>query len=128
MCVCLLFIFKTRERKREIEILNVSNKNRVMLMSVFKVLFKNPIKESFYEKRKKQLLFWQLFLFLIKAMSKIYLIEFLTNTLRALISISHKILKDVNKLSYKALSIFVCILNEFKSFVSFFISHSILYK
>ena len=57
MCVCLLFIFKTRERKREIEILNVSNKNRVMLMSVFKVLFKNPIKESFYEKRKKQLMF-----------------------------------------------------------------------
>ena len=57
MCVCLLFIFKTRERKREIEILNVSNKNRVMLMSVFKVLFKNLIKESFYEKRKKQLMF-----------------------------------------------------------------------
>ena len=57
MCVCLLFIFKTRERKREIEILNVSNKNRVMLMSVFKVLFKNQIKESFYEKRKKQLMF-----------------------------------------------------------------------
>ena len=53
MCVCLLFIFKTRERKREIEILNVSNKNRVMLMSVFKVLFKNLIKLSFYEKRKK---------------------------------------------------------------------------
>ena len=39
-------------------------------------------------------------------MSKISLIEFLTNALRALISISHKILKDVNKLSYKALSIF----------------------
>ena len=53
MCVCLLFIFKTRERKREIEILNVSNKNRVMLMSVFKALFKNLMKESFYEKKKK---------------------------------------------------------------------------
>ena len=120
MCVCLLFIFKTRERKREIEILNVSNKNMVMLMSVFKVLFKNLIKESFYEKRKKQLMFWQLFLFLIKSMSKIYLIEFLTNALRALISISHKILKDVNKLSYKALSIFVCILTS-----SNLLSHSL---
>ena len=43
MCVCLLFIFKTRERKREIEILNVSNKNRVMLMSVFKVLVGSQI-------------------------------------------------------------------------------------
>ena len=53
MCVCLLFIFKTWERKREIEILNVSNKNRVMLMSVFKALFKNLMKESFYEKKKK---------------------------------------------------------------------------
>ena len=61
-------------------------------------------------------------------MSKISLIGFLTSALTALISISNKILKDVNKLNYKALSIFVCILNEFKSSVSFFISHSILYK
>ena len=61
-------------------------------------------------------------------MSKISLIGFLTSVLRALINISHKILKDVNKLSYKALSIFVCILNESKSSVSFFISHSIFYK
>ena len=30
---------------------------RVMLTSVLKALVKNPVKESFYEKRKKQLMF-----------------------------------------------------------------------
>ena len=61
-------------------------------------------------------------------MSKISLIGFLTSALTALISISNKILKDVNKLNYKALSIFVCILNEFKSSVSLSLSRFILHE
>ena len=40
-------------------------------MSALKVLVKNPVKESFYEEKKKQLMFWQLFLFPIKVMSKL---------------------------------------------------------
>ena len=39
-------------------------------MSVFRVLVNNPVKENFYGKRKKkQLIFWQFFLFPIKVMS-----------------------------------------------------------
>ena len=34
-------------------------------------LVNNPIKESFYEKRKKKLMFWQFFSFPIKVMSKL---------------------------------------------------------
>ena len=35
-----------------------------MLISPFKILVKNPIKKNFYGKRKKkQLIFWQFFLF-----------------------------------------------------------------
>ena len=47
---------------------------REMLTSAFRVLIKNPVKESFYGKRKKkkkQLMFSQLFSFPIKVMSKI---------------------------------------------------------
>ena len=61
---------------------------REMLMSALRVLVKNSVKESFYEKRKKkkQLKFWQLFSFSLKVMSKLFLTGFLTSALRALIS------------------------------------------
>ena len=60
-----------------------------MLTSVFRALVKNPVKENFYgKKKKKQLMFWQLFSFPIKVMSKLSLIRFLTSILRALVSIS----------------------------------------
>ena len=44
---------------------------REMLTNAFSVLVKNPVKESFYVKKKKQLIFWQFFSFPKKIMSKI---------------------------------------------------------
>ena len=53
-----------------------------MLTSALRALVKNSFKESFYgEKKKKQLMFWQLFSFPIKVMSKLSLIGFLTSAL-----------------------------------------------
>ena len=52
-------------------------------MNVLKVIDNNSFKESFYGKKKKQLIFWQFFLFLIKIMSNFFLNELLTIVLRA---------------------------------------------
>ena len=42
-----------------------------MLTSALRILVKNLVKESFYWKRKKKLMFWQLFSFHIKVISKL---------------------------------------------------------
>ena len=45
-----------------------------MLTSVFRVLVNNPVKESFYGKRKKkQLIIWQFFFIFHKSDVKIFL-------------------------------------------------------
>ena len=50
-------------------------------MSALRELVKNLVKERFYGGKKKQLIFWQLFSFPIKVMSKLSLIGFLTSAL-----------------------------------------------
>ena len=62
---------------------------KIILTSAFRVLVKNPVKDSFYEKIiKKVINVLTNFLFFIKMMSKLSLIEFLISALRTLISIS----------------------------------------
>ena len=60
-------------------------------MSALRTLVKNTIKESFYGKKKKKAInFLTNFFISYKSDSKLSLIRFLTSTLKALISISHK--------------------------------------
>ena len=66
------------------------NKSRVMLTSALRVLVKNPIKKSFYGKRKKIINVLIAFFISHKSDIKTFFIGFLTSVLRALVSISHK--------------------------------------
>ena len=59
-----------------------------MLTNALRALIKNPVKESFYGKKKKTINILTVFSFFIKAMSKLFLIRFITSSLRALVSIS----------------------------------------
>ena len=56
-------------------------------MSAFRILVKNPIKKSFYEKRKKTINVLTVFSFLIKIMLKLFLITFLTIISSTLVNI-----------------------------------------
>ena len=60
-------------------------------MSALRALINNLVKENFIGKEKKQLIFWQLFSFPIKVMSKLFYNGLLINTLRVLFSIFHKL-------------------------------------
>ena len=59
-----------------------------MLTSALRALVKDPVKKSFYRKRKKTINVLTFFLFPIKVMSKLSLIRFLTSIPRILVSIS----------------------------------------
>ena len=60
-----------------------------MLTNALRALIKNPVKERFYGKKKKKTInVLTVFSFFIKAMSKLFLIRFITSSLRALVSIS----------------------------------------
>ena len=59
-----------------------------MLTNALRILVNNPIKESFYEKKK--LMFWQFYSFPMKVLSKISQNGMLINALRALVSNSHR--------------------------------------
>ena len=62
----------------------------VILISVLKLLVKNPIKESFNKEKKKKINILTIFSFLIKIMSKFFLIKFLTNILKHLLTLFGK--------------------------------------
>ena len=74
-----------------------------MLTSALRILVKNPDKENFDGKRKKKLMFWQLFSFPIKVMLKLSLIGFLINTLRALVNIFLKSMADIRTITPHAI-------------------------
>ena len=88
----MLFNFREKEKELRISL-------RVMLTSVLKALIKNLVKENFYKKKKKQLIFWQFFSFSVKVMSKFSLIKFLTSALKALVNIFLS-LKFINIILY----------------------------
>ena len=59
-----------------------------MLMDTFKVMVNNPFEEIFYGEKKKQLMFWQLFPFPIKVVSKLSWNGLLTIVLMASVSMT----------------------------------------
>ena len=73
----------------------IDNINVFQVSSALRILVKNPVKKSFYRKRKKKVIniLTVFFSFSIKMMSKFSLIEFLISTLRALVNISLHLFK-----------------------------------
>ena len=67
-----------------------------MLTNDFRTVVNNQFKEIFYGERKKKLIFWQFFLFLINVMSKLSYNRLLAITLRAPVSITLFIEGPVN--------------------------------
>ena len=72
---------------------------------------KNPVKKSFYRK-KKQLIFWQLFLFSIKMMSKLSQNWLLSSALRALVSITLQKYIELLSISSRLDKFLYCLKNE----------------